>query len=423
MMRSPLLTERFDDALVWASQLHRFQLRKSTPIPYLSHLLSVTAIVIEHGGDEDQAIAALLHDTIEDQGVWDNEIAERFGAEVAALVRACSEDEEWSMAPWRVRKGEYLDHLASAHMPARALLVSAADKLHNARSTLGDLRRHGEKAWTRFSGGRDGQLWFYETVAAVLCERLPGDLTDELHDTVADLATFPRGQIGLLEGIATTRAIRRFRPDPIPERDLARILFAASRAPSGSNRQPFRFLVLRDGPRAREAKTLLGDAFRSGWGAKRSADGYESGSGADQRSPKARMAASIQRFVDRFEEIPVVVLPCLVRYRSPFPTEGGSVYPSCQNLLLAARALGYGGVMTVWHELVADQLRALLRIPEDVLIAATIPLGRPIGGHGPVRRRPLGELVFEDGWGTAAGWAVDPPGTRFTGTGPRHPRE
>jgi nitroreductase len=131
----------------------------------------------------------------------------------------------------------------------------------------------------------------------------------------------------------------------------------------------------------------------------------------------------MQHFVDHFEEIPVVVLPCLQRYRAPTPTEGASVYPACQNLLLAARALGFGGVITMWHGFVEPQLRALLSIPDDVLIAATIPLGRPMGGgHGPVRRRPLPDLVYEEAWGTPAPWAVDPPGTRFTGSGADQPR-
>ncbi len=227
--------------------------------------------------------------------------------------------------------------------------------------------------------------------------------------------------IGLLEGICTTRAIRRFRPDPIPDEDLATMLFAATRAPSGSNRQPFRFLVLRDGPRAVRAKAVLGEAFRAGWRAKREADGYDTGSGARPDSPKARTAAAMQHFVDNFERIPVVVLACLVRYRDPSPTEGGSVYPACQNLLLAARALGYGGVMTMWHGFVERELRDLLEIPDGVAIAATIPLGRPVGRHGPVRRRPLAELVFDDRWEGPAGWAVEPPGTVHTAAGPpRH---
>jgi nitroreductase len=223
--------------------------------------------------------------------------------------------------------------------------------------------------------------------------------------------------VSLLEGMATTRAIRRFTADPIPEDALASILWHATRAPSGSNRQPFRFLVLRDSPVAEAAKEVLGQSFRSMWAEKREADGYQSGS-ADDRSPKARTARTMQHFVDHFEEVPVVVLPCIVRHRRPDPTEGASVYPACQNFLLAARALGYGGVMTMWHFMVEQELRELVGIPEGVGIAATIALGKPVGNHGPVRRRPVGELVFEDRWEAPASWAVDPAGTRFTGSGP-----
>ena len=227
-------------------------------------------------------------------------------------------------------------------------------------------------------------------------------------------------EIGLLEGIATTRAIRRFRAEPIPEADLASILWHATRAPSGSNRQPFRFVVLRNGPRAVEAKALLGSAFRDAWRMKRAADGYDD-VGVDSSTPAGRVAAAMEAFVERFEDTPVVVLACLKRYRAPNPTEGANVYPACQNLLLAARALGYGGVLTMWHELVVDELRGVLGIPDDIAIKATIPLGKPEGNHGPVRRRPLGELVYDDGWGEDAPWAVDPPGTRFTGGGPITP--
>jgi nitroreductase len=228
----------------------------------------------------------------------------------------------------------------------------------------------------------------------------------------------PDRVISLLEGIATTRAIRRYTAEPIPDDDLATILFAASRAPSGSNRQPFRFLVLRDGPKAIEAKRLLGNAFRAGWTAKVASDGYEGGSGREESSPKARMARSMQHYVDHFEEIPVVVLACLIRYRDVHYTEGASVYPACQNLLLAARALGYGGALTGWHAFVEAELRALLGIPQGTALSATITLGRPQGHHGPVRRRPLRELVYDDEWGESAAWAVDPPDARFTASGP-----
>lgn len=225
-------------------------------------------------------------------------------------------------------------------------------------------------------------------------------------------------EVGLLEGLATTRAIRRYTDEPVGDEDLAAILWAATRAPSGSNRQPFRFLVLRDGPAATEAKGILGRGFRAAWAEKVDADGYREGSGDDGDSPKARMARAMQRFVDRFEATPVVVLACLGRHRAADLSEGASVYPACQNLLLAARARGLGGVMTMWHQVVEEELRAVLGIPDDIVVAATIPLGHPEGGHGPVRRRPIGELVYEDRWEGAAPWAVDPPGTRFASAGP-----
>ena len=155
--------------------------------------------------------------------------------------------------------------------------------------------------------------------------------------------------LGLLEGLASTRAIRRYRDEPVNDEDLATIMWHATRAPSGSNRQPFRFVVLHDGPRAIAAKALLGESFRTLWAEKRRRDGYDTGSGSQADTPKARMAATMEHFVDNFEATPVVVLACLIRHRDPTPTEGASVYPACQNLLLAARALGYGGVMTMWH--------------------------------------------------------------------------
>lgn len=224
--------------------------------------------------------------------------------------------------------------------------------------------------------------------------------------------------VSLLHGIATTRAIRRYRSgESIPDEDLSTILFAASRAPTGSNRQSFRFVALRDTPKATEAKSLLGESFRQGWAAKRSSDGYGHGSGADADSAKARMARTMQHFVDKFEQTPVVVLAC-VQNRHNNLLDGASIYPACQNLLLAARGLGYGGVLTGWHQPVEEQLRAVLGIPDDYAIAATIPLGVPEGNHGPVRRRPLSELVFDGEWGAKPIWAKDPEGTRFTAGGP-----
>jgi nitroreductase len=220
------------------------------------------------------------------------------------------------------------------------------------------------------------------------------------------------GAVDLLDGLATTRAIRRYRPGPIPEDDLASILWHATRAPSGSNRQPTRYVVLREGPTAAAAKALIGRGARAAWGSKRAGDGYDRGTGADPDSPKARMARSMQAYVDGFEEVPVVVLVCALPRRAAQGLQvGASVYPACQNLLLAARARGYGGTMMMWHLLVEDELRALLGIPTDVLLAATITLGQPAGRHGPVRRLPLADVVYDGAWGEPAAWAVDPPGT------------
>jgi nitroreductase len=237
---------------------------------------------------------------------------------------------------------------------------------------------------------------------------------------VVDLANepLPSDTLGLLEGLTTTRAIRRYTDEPVTESALRAMLFAATRAPSGSNRQPFRFIVLTDSDVARAAKTLIGRAARKMWSRKREHDRYDEGSGAVDNSPKARMARSMQEYVDNFEHAPVLVIACLVRYRDPTPSEGGSIYPACQNLLLAARALGYGGVLTMIQAMVDADLRALLQVPAGVAMAATITIGRPAGHHGPVRRRPLGELVYGDTWETAAPWAIDPPGTTHTAAGP-----
>lgn len=222
-----------------------------------------------------------------------------------------------------------------------------------------------------------------------------------------------------IDALATTRAIRRYSNDPIPTQDLNQILWLASRAPSGSNRQPFRFLVITQGEVAEQVKSLLGESFRKGWAAKLKHDGYKSGTGQDPNSPKSRQAATMQHYVDHIEQVPVIVLACLVRYREPSPYEGSSIYPACQNLLVAARSLGYGGALTMWHQGVETQLRDLLAIPDNVAMSACVTLGKPQGSHGPVRRRPISELIYENQWGSSPPWAIDPDGTRFTSAGPK----
>jgi nitroreductase len=222
----------------------------------------------------------------------------------------------------------------------------------------------------------------------------------------------------LLDALATARTIHRYRSDPVPEEDLGKILYAATRAPSGSNAQPFRFLVLRDGEETQPARSLLGDSFRSNWSRKSSDEGWRKGSGTDPESPKARTARVMQRFVDEFERIPVIVLACYQRHESPGFYDGSSIYPACQNLLLAARALGYGACFSVWHLGAEKPLKELLGIPEPVSIALTITLGRPEGRHGPLRRRPVADLVYEGHWERPAAWVHDPPGSRFSRSGP-----
>jgi nitroreductase len=222
--------------------------------------------------------------------------------------------------------------------------------------------------------------------------------------------------IDLLEGIATARSIRRYLPDPVPEDVLAKILWAATRAPSGTNRQPFRFIVLRDTETAREIKSLMGAAFRRAWGHKSSTENW--GKEGDQAGATRRVRSmeAMQHFVDHFEQIPVVVLACFARYRDADHGEGASIFPACQNILLAARALGYGACFSGWHRLVESQLRARLGIPENVVLSLTITIGKPAGHHGPLRRFPARELIYEDGWEREAAWVVDPPGSRFSGS-------
>lgn len=200
----------------------------------------------------------------------------------------------------------------------------------------------------------------------------------------------------LRAAMATTRTMRRLSPEPVPSEDLARILWCATRAPSADNRQPLRFVVLAGSGRSDEAKALLGEAFRRGLAAKL----------GDR--PRTGVAAALQHLADRFEQVPVVVLVCLRPEGLPSElVEGASAYPACQNLLLAARSLGYGAVLSLCHLTVEADLRRVLGIPDDQRIAATIPLGRPLGRFGPVRRRPLADVVFDGAWGAPAPWAQD----------------
>lgn len=190
-----MLTARFEDAIVYATRLHRAQLRKGTNVPYLAHLIGAASIALEHGADEDEAIAALLHDAIEDQGrdgATRDEIGARFGAEVLAIVQGCTDAEGApgrEKPPWRARKEQYLRHLREA--PPSTRLVSASDKLHNARAILADYHTLGDEIWARFSGGREGTLWYYRALVdafrAADSERTMNRLIDELDRTVGEV--------------------------------------------------------------------------------------------------------------------------------------------------------------------------------------------------------------------------------------------
>jgi len=187
------LSERFFGALDYAARLHAAQTRKGSGVPYVAHLLAVAALVIESGGDEDESIAALLHDAVEDQGgtATAAEIRRRFGDRVAEIVEGCSDTDVIPKPPWRPRKEAHLAHLRVAS--PSVLLVCAADKLHNARSILDEYRRQGDALWVRFKGGRDGTLWYYGASLAVLKERSANGLVEELERVVAELQAVAGG--------------------------------------------------------------------------------------------------------------------------------------------------------------------------------------------------------------------------------------
>jgi len=185
--RDQLLGERFEEALQFAAVAHRTQVRKGSGIPYVGHLLGVCSLVIEDGGDEDEAIAALLHDAAEDQGGERmlDEIRRRFGERVAAIVAACSDTFDSPKPPWRARKDAYLQHLDGE--TESVLRVSLADKLFNARAILRDFLLVGDDVWTRFQTGRDGQLWYYRELADRFNVLLPDRMAGELSEVVDEL--------------------------------------------------------------------------------------------------------------------------------------------------------------------------------------------------------------------------------------------
>lgn len=187
----PPLTPRFHGALAYAAELHNRQVRKGSGVPYVAHLLSVCALVLEHGGGEDDAIAALLHDAVEDQDVSVDEIRQRWGDTVARIVEGCTDAFTRPKPPWKERKERYLAHLPEAD--ARTRRVSCADKLHNARSVVADYRLVGEQVWERFNAGREQSLWYYRELADTFKRLDPGSpLAHELDRTVSELEELVR---------------------------------------------------------------------------------------------------------------------------------------------------------------------------------------------------------------------------------------
>ena len=181
------LTNRFEEALVFAAKTHQSQIRKGSQTPYIAHLLAVTALVLENGGDEDQAIAALLHDAAEDQGGREilYEIEVRFGHRVSNLVMACSDTIESPKPPWQKRKEKYISHLLSTS--SDALLISLADKVHNAQSILEDYQIVGDSLWDRFNGKKEGTLWYYRTLADTFQKIYHCPLSDKLAQIITSL--------------------------------------------------------------------------------------------------------------------------------------------------------------------------------------------------------------------------------------------
>lgn len=179
------LSRKFDDALVYAADLHRDQIRKGSGIPYIAHLMSVSSRVLSAGGTEVQAIGGLLHDAAEDQGghATLNFISERFGPEVAQIVADCTDSWTDPKPEWRARKEAYLSKLPMKS--ATSLLVSLADKLDNAEAILNDYRQIGEALWRRFTGGREGSIWYYRELSRIFDQALPCPLASDLSRAVS----------------------------------------------------------------------------------------------------------------------------------------------------------------------------------------------------------------------------------------------
>jgi nitroreductase len=200
-------------------------------------------------------------------------------------------------------------------------------------------------------------------------------------------------EIGLFEAMYSQRAIREFKPDPVPDELVRRLIEAATKAPSGSNRQDWRFLVIRDS----ETKRKIGEYYNQ-------ARSSRYGAGAPASNVPARRRAASDYMAEHLHDVPVLILACIQHNGGPTNmSRGGSIYPAVQNILLAARGLGLGSVITSLHKRYENEIKELLGIPEDVETAALLPIGFPAEGarYGPTRRAPVEEVTFYDRWGNA----------------------
>lgn len=205
----------------------------------------------------------------------------------------------------------------------------------------------------------------------------------------------------LFEAIRTQRAIRRLKPDPIPDSVIRQILEAAICAPSGGNRQGWIFIVIRDP----EMRQRIGELYREGFQELLKVPYYRNASAAPPDSPAGKMVASARHLAEQLNEAPVLILACLnTEGAAPGITMGSSIYPAVQNILLAARGLGIGSTLTTIHRFRDRQVKELLGIPPGVETAALIPLGYPLGKFGPPPRKPVREVTYADRWGKAPAW-------------------
>lgn len=192
-----ILSDRFTNAMTYAIFVHKSQNRKNTNVPYISHLLAVTSIVLEEGGDEDLAIAALLHDSVEDQGGMDRliDIRLHYGERVANIVEACSDSFTSPKSPWKIRKDYYLEHLKTADEDV--LLISLADKLHNSSTICRDFQKEGEKIWGRFNGGKEGTIWYYKQLVEIFIKsnKYP-ILINQLQENVTRIEEYAETHLG-----------------------------------------------------------------------------------------------------------------------------------------------------------------------------------------------------------------------------------